>query len=97
MAKPGRNFTRDFKVQAVARIAAQGRSLPEVARQLGLGESLLRSWKMALAADAEQAFPGKGPPRRRRGVAPPPRGEPPAPHGTRDLKKATAFFARESS
>jgi transposase len=29
-------------------------------RELGLGESWLRSWKTALASEGEQAFPGKG-------------------------------------
>ncbi len=60
MAKQRRNYTREFKTEAVRRIAAEGKSLAEVARELGLGESLLRSWKTALAADGEQAFPGKG-------------------------------------
>src|SRR3954466_3288619 len=60
MAKQRRNYTREFKVEAVQRIASEGKSLAEVARELGLGESLLRSWKTALAAEGEQAFPGKG-------------------------------------
>ena len=98
MAKPRRNFTPEFKAEAVGCIAAQGKSLPEVARELGLGESLLRSWKVALAAQGEQAFPGKGTPsagdeelRRLRAENQQLRME-------RDiLKKATAFFARESS
>jgi transposase len=60
MAKQRRNFTREFKLEAVRRIAAEGKSLAEVARELGLGESLLRSWKTALADEGEQAFPGKG-------------------------------------
>jgi transposase len=60
MAKQRRNYTREFKVEAVQRIAAEGKSLAEVARELGLGESLLRGWKTALAAEGEQAFPGKG-------------------------------------
>ena len=60
MAKQRRNYTREFKVEAVRRIAAEGKSLAEIARELGLGESLLRSWKTALADEGEQAFPGKG-------------------------------------
>ena len=62
MAEQRRHFTRDFKVEAVRRTTAEGKSLPEVARELGLGESLLRGWKVALAAEGEQAFPGKGNP-----------------------------------
>ena len=98
MAKPRRNFTREFKVEAVQRIAAEGKSLAEVARELGLGESLPRSWKMAFAANTEQAFPGKvNPPagdeelRRLRVENQQLRME------REILKKATAFFARESS
>jgi len=98
MAKQRRNYTREFKAQAVGRIAAQGKSLAEVARELGLGESLLRSCKVALAAQGEQAFPGKGKLtagdeelRRLRVENQQLRRE-------RDiLKKATAFFARQSS
>jgi transposase len=60
MAKQRRTYTREFKVEAVRRIAAEGKRLAEIARELGLGESLLRSWKTALAAEGEQAFPGKG-------------------------------------
>src|SRR4051794_12035180 len=60
MAKQRRNYTRESKVEAVRRIAAEGKSLAEIARELGLGESLLRSWKTALADGGEQAFPGKG-------------------------------------
>ena len=98
MAKQRRNFTREFKVEAVRRIADQGKSLAEVARELDLSESLLRSWKTALAAEGERAFPGKGnlpaveeELRRLRAENQRPRME-------RDiLKKATAFFARESS
>jgi transposase len=98
MAKQRRNFTREFKLEAVRRIAAEGKSLAEVARDLGLGESLLRSWKTALANEGEQAFPGKGhlpaveeELRRLRAENQRLRLE------REILKKATAFFARESS
>ena len=98
MAKQRRNYTREFKAEAVGRIATRGKSLAEVARELDLGESLLRSWKVALAAQGQQAFPGKGnltagdeELRRLRVENQQLRME-------RDiLKKATAFFARESS
>ena len=98
MAKSRRTFTREFKVQAVQLVTEQGKSVAEVARDLDLSESLLRSWKTTLAAGGAPAFPG--------------RGNPPAPEEElrrlraenkrlqmeRDiLKKATAFFARESS
>src|SRR6478752_10533510 len=62
MAKTRRTFTPEFKAEAVRRIADQGKSLAEVARELDLGESMLRSWKQALATGGERAFPGKGNP-----------------------------------
>ena len=98
MAKQRRNYTREFKVEAVRRIVAEGKSLAEVARELGLGESLLRSWKTSLAADGEQAFPGKGhPPVLEEGLRRL-RAENQMLRAEREiLKKATAFFARESS
>jgi len=54
MAKTRRTFTPEFKAEAVRRIADQGKSLSEVARELDLGESMLRSWKQALAAEGEE-------------------------------------------
>ena len=98
MAKPRRNFTREFKVEAVRRITAEGKGLPEVARELGLGESLLRGWKVALTAEGEQAFPGKGNPTAAEEELHRLRAENQRLRMERDiLKKATAFFARESS
>jgi transposase len=60
MAKQRKTYTREFKVEAVRRITEQGKSLAEITRDLGFGESLLRSWKQALVSEAGQAFPGKG-------------------------------------
>lgn len=57
MAKARRTFPPEFKVQAVQLVTEQGKSIAEVARDLDLGESLLRSWKDALAAGGAGAFP----------------------------------------
>ena len=62
MAKTRRTFTPEFKAQAVTLVTDGGKSLAEVARDLGLGESMLRAWKAALAKAGENAFPGKGNP-----------------------------------
>src|SRR5947209_3402857 len=48
MAKTRRTFTPEFKAQAVKLVTEQGKSLAEVARDLDLGESMLRAWKQAL-------------------------------------------------
>ena len=98
MAKRRRTFTPEFKDQAVKLATEQGRSVAEVARDLDLSERLLRSWKQALAADGPRAFPGRGnspaledEPRRLRAEVKRPQ------MGRGILKRATAFFARESS
>jgi len=92
-----RTFTREYKVEAVKLVTDQGRSYAEAATSLGVSETLLRTWKKTLAAAGDQAFPGHG--------QPPPaeeelrrlRAEVKRLQMERDiLKKATAFFARES-
>jgi len=98
MAKTRRTFTPEFKAEAVRRIADQGKSLSEVARELDLGESMLRSCKQALAAEGEQAFPGKGNPPALEEELRRLRAEVKRLTMEREiLKTATAFFAGESS
>ena len=60
MARTRRTYTPEFKVEAVKLITEQGYSVAEAARSLGLNENLIRSWKQALEAKGEQAFPGQG-------------------------------------
>jgi transposase len=98
MAKPRRTFTSEFKVQAVKLLTEQGRSVAEVARDLDLSESLLRGWKQALAAEGDRAFPGQGHLPALEEELRRLRAENKRLQMERDiLKKATAFFARESS
>jgi transposase len=56
-----RTFTPQFKKDAVALVAG-GRSVNEVAHDLGIARSLLQRWKMQLAREPEMpaAFPGSG-------------------------------------
>ena len=97
MARTRRTYTPEFKTEAVKLVTEQGYSVAEAARSLGLCDNLLRSWKQALEAKGEQAFPGQGKLpaieeelRRLRADNQRLRAE-------RDiLKKATAFFAREA-
>ena len=98
MAKPRRTFTSEFKVQTVKLLTEQGKSVAEVARDLGLSESLLRGWKLALAAEGDRAFPGRGHLPALEEELRRLRAENKRLQMERDiLKKATAFFARESS
>ena len=98
MAKTRRTFTPEFKAQAVKLVTEQGKSLAEVARDLDLGESMLRAWKQALTKGADHAFPGRGSPPALEEELRRLRAENKRLTMERDiLKKATAFFARESS
>jgi transposase len=60
MARARRTYTRDFKLAAVKLVTVQGYSVAEAARSLGIGETLLRTWKHRLEAAGDQAFPGHG-------------------------------------
>ena len=98
MARKRRTYTPEFKAEAVKLVTEQGYSVAEAARSLGIHETLLRSWKQALQAQGEQAFPGHGklPPfeeelRRLRAENKRLRME------CDILKKAAAFFAREAT
>ena len=98
MAKARRTFTPEFKIQAVKLVTEQGKSVAEVARELDLGESMLRAWKRGLTVKGVQAFPGKGNPPAHEEELRRLRAEVKRLTMERDvLKKATAFFARESS
>ena len=97
MAKKRRVHPPECKAEAVKLVSEKGYSVAEAARSLGIGETRLRSWKQALEAQGDQAFPGHGklPPfeeeiRRLRAENQRLRAE-------RDiLKKATALFAQEA-
>jgi transposase len=97
MARRRRSYTPEFKAEAVKLVTEKGYSIAEAARSLGIHDTLLRSWKQALQAQGDQAFPGHGklPPfeeemRRLRAENQRLRAE-------RDiLKKATALFAQEA-
>lgn len=97
MGTARRKFSREFKVEAVRMVTEGGRGIAETARELGVNPNLLGRWKKQLTEDGEAAFPGKGrlapleeENRRLQRELKRVRQE-------RDfLKKASAFFARES-
>src|SRR3954454_20072666 len=98
MAKTRRTFTPESKAEAVRLVTERGSSLAEVARDLGLGESMLRAWEQAPAEAGEHAFPGEGNPPALEEELRRLRAENKRLTMGRDIpKKATAFFARESS
>jgi transposase len=58
--KKRKNYSREFKVEAVGLITKKGYSIAEASRNLGVDYSVLRRWKNQLADDSQDAFPGKG-------------------------------------
>jgi len=96
MSSSRRIFTVEFKQEAVRMVTHQGLSRSEVAGRLGIGTDLLRKWQKALekargkVADPRQPTALEAELSRLRSENERLRME-------RDiLKKATAFFARES-
>ena len=97
MARPRRTYTREFKTEAVRLVTEQGYSVAEAARSLGVHETLLRSWKQALQAKGDQAFPGQGKLPAIEEELRRLRADNKRLQAERDiLKKAAAFFAREA-
>lgn len=60
MSKTRRSYSSEFKQQAVLMVVEQGYSIAEAARQLGIGQNLLRNWKAKYLDQGDQAFPGHG-------------------------------------
>jgi len=57
-----RQYSREFKQEAVKRVTEQGVPLAKVARDLDLNQNVLRRWKQELSEHGEKAFPGQGTP-----------------------------------
>jgi transposase len=97
MSKKRRTFTSEYKREALDMVLQQGLSYSEAARRLGIRDTLLHKWKQAFDADGEQAFPGKGQQTPLEAELTRLRRENEQLRMERDiLKKATAFFAKES-
>ena len=83
----GIRFTDEFKQDAVAQVVERGYAVSEVAERFGVSTKSLYTWKAQFAKSprvrsevAEQAEARAGPGDR----------------GAHNLKKTTAYFARES-
>ncbi|WP_284944463.1 IS3 family transposase [Acidisoma cladoniae] len=55
-----RQFSREFKLEAVRLVNERGISLVQASRDLDVGESILRRWIKEVTSDPGQAFPGQG-------------------------------------
>ena len=96
MARTRRTFTREFKVQAVKLVTEQGYSFAEAARQLGVRDHQIRTWKKQLDAQSSGATSGGGTPAALDAELRRLRAENKRLQMEHDiLKKAAAFFAKE--
>jgi transposase len=60
MASGRKKYTKDFKTDAVNLYRTSGKSMKEIAEELGLAENMLWRWNKDF--DDENAFPGNGNP-----------------------------------
>ena len=55
-----RQFTREFKLEAVRLIKQRGVSYAQASKDLGVHPTQLRNWVKQFADDPQHAFPGQG-------------------------------------
>ena len=60
MGKKRRQYTKEFKIEAVRLKVEEGRPISDVARELGTAQSLLHRWKKKSEEGKIDPFPGKG-------------------------------------
>ena len=98
MTRKRKRYSKQFKVDAVKLVTEQSYKVSEAARNLGIHHSSLRRWKKQFETNGNQAFPGKGNLNPEKEELYRLRKEVKRLRMERDiLKKATAFFAKESS
>ena len=97
MSEPRRQFSLEFKREAVQMIVHPGLSVAEAARRLDMRDSLLRKWRKQFEEPTRTAVSGPGQPTALDVENRPLREDVRRLTMEREiLKKATAFFAKES-
>jgi transposase len=97
MSQKRKQFPQQFKIDAVKLVTEQGYKVSEAARNLGIHHSSLRRWKKQFETNGPQAFPGKGHMSPEKDELYRLRKEVKKLQMEREiLKKAAAFFAKES-
>jgi len=92
-----RKYTDEFKREAVDLILVHGYGIAEAARNLGINATMLSRWKREREKHGEHAFPGKGHMTPEQAELHRLQKENKRLRMERDiLKKATAFFAKET-
>ena len=97
MAPKRIHYSKQFKADAVKLVTEQGYNVSEAARNLGIHHSSLRHWKKQFETKGYQGFPGKGNLNPEKEELFRLRKEVKKLRMEREiLKKAAAFFAKES-
>jgi transposase len=97
MERQRKKYAREFKLEAVRLLASQDMTIAQASRDLGINPNLLGRWKKEFQSDDSQAFPGKGHLKPEEEELRRLRRENALLRQERDiLKKAAAFFAKES-
>lgn len=98
MARQRRQFSREFKLEAVRLITERGVSIVRASRDLDVHQTVLRDWVRAFAADPKDAFPGQGQMKPEQAEIDRLRKEVTKLKAERDiLKKAAAYFAKDQT
>src|SRR3974390_3623564 len=92
-----RQYTREFKLEAVRLIKERGVAYAQASAALGVTPTQLRDWVKKLADDPQHAFPGHGQMKQEQQEIARLKREVAKLKAERDiLKKAAAYFAKES-
>lgn len=60
MTEKRKNYTAEFKHEAVRLVTEQGYSMSQASRRLDINVNMLRRWKQQFEEQGNNAFPGKG-------------------------------------
>ncbi len=97
MAKLRKKYTREFKIEAVRLLTESNMTIAQASRDLGINPNVLTRWKKEFTDNNSQAFPGSGHLKPEEEELRRLRRENALLRQERDiLKKAAAFFAKES-
>ena len=96
MVSKQKQYSKQFKIDAVKLVTEQGYKVAEAARNLGIHHTSLRHWKKQFETDGNGSFPGKGHMTAEKDELYQLRKEVKRLRREREiLKKAAAFFANE--
>lgn len=59
MGTSRRQYDKAFKKEVVRFVTEEGRGIAQPARDLGIHENLIYTWRQKFREDSEDAFPGK--------------------------------------